>query len=783
MLKLYLKAALRNLKRERLYSFIIVGGLAVGLAGCFLLLSWARQELSYDAFHTRKKEIYRVVFDSKEGQSAGMCGALAPALLAEIPDVREAARVWTIGEWQMHHEGRNLKGKGLFVDSSFLGMFTFPVIEGEKASPLAGPHDLVLTRALADRIFGEEDPQGKTLLIDNRQGHPEVFSVVGIIEDVPRNSHIQFDFLFSYQLLKEWYRPGFSDAWSNHSFMTYVRLGPETNVRALETKITGCYRRNLPQNPRMLRLQPLSEVYLHPEFRNYLGPSGNIQHVRLFIAIAFLVLLIACANFANLKTALSSRRTKEIGVRKYLGASRAQIAVQYVVEACVHSAAALPFALLFMEAARRPFRAITGTDLALTAVDPALAVWALLIAFLTGLAAGGFPSFYLSSIRPAATMKGKVGSAGLEVHVRRAFIIGQFSLSIVIMAVTGAASRQLDFIRDKDLGYDKSNLLYTWMPGSNNEAIRNELLKYPDVAGVAASSSQLDNVGRKQKIRDWSGRGAGEDASANILEIDYGYLDTYRLKMVAGRNFSNLRPADPAESVIVNEAAVRAMNMVSPVGKTIDLVGRPQTIIGVVKDFHFATLREEIEPIAFILHPDNLTCLGIRLKSEDLPASVARVKGVMAGLLPDSVLEFHFLDERLNALYGSEDRSAMLFRSFSVISILLSCLGLFGLASFMAERRRKEIGIRKTLGASIPALVLLQLKESFFQVIAASFLACPLALFFMNSWLRNYAYRVPLNGLLIGLPGGLAMLVALATVGSQALKAARSDPKESLRHE
>jgi putative ABC transport system permease protein len=783
MLKHYLKADLRNLKRQKLYSIIIIGGLALGLACCFLLLSWARAELSYDSFHQNKAGIFRVVIGSKDGQSAGTCGALAPALKEEIPEILGIARAWTIGEWQMHHGERNLRGNGCFVDPSFLDIFSFPVIEGEKALTLNGPHDLVLTRALAGKIFGPEDPLGKMIVINNRFAKPESFSVVGVIEDVPRNSHIRFDFLFSYQLLKEWYRPGFSDTWSNHSFTAYARIRPDADVSALDGKITDCYNRHLPLNPKTLRLQPLSKIYLHPEIKNHLGPAGNIRYVRLFIAIAFLVLLIACINFANLSTALSTRHVKAIGVRKYVGASRKQIIFQYLAEACVYASAALPVALLIMEMARRPFRMITGTDLMMSAADPTLVAGALVIVLLTGLAAGSYPALYLSSLRPGAIMKGTAKSARTEVLVRRAFIIIQFSLSIVIMAATFVMSRQLDFIHKKDLGYDKENLLYTWTPGLHNEAIRNELMKNPRIVGVGASSSQLDNIGRTQKIGDWSGRGAGEEASINVLDVDYGYLDTYRMKMALGRYYSESHPADQSEAIIVNEAAVRAMKMEAPVGKTMDFSGGHRMIIGVVKDFHFTTLDEEIEPIAFVLYPQQLTCLGIRLKSEGIPASVAYVKSVLARQLPDTVLEFRFLDERLDAMYVAESRSAGLFRAFSVISIFLSCLGLFGLASFMAERRRKEIGIRKTLGATVGKLVLLQLKEIFYLVVVSNVLAWPVAIFYMNAWLRNYAFRVHIGWWVLCLPGVLAALVALATVSYQSIRAANADPKESLRYE
>ena len=783
MPKNYLKMALRNFKKQKFYSLIIIGGLAIGMACTFLILSWVQEELSYDQFHKKKNEIFRVIIDWKDGQSAGTCGALAPALKDEIPEIMNFTRVWIGGEWQIHYKENNLSENSLYADPSFFEIFSFPLIVGETNSMLMGSHDVVVTKTLAEKLFGNDDPLGKIIYINNRFNKEEAFHIAGVIGDIPQNSHIQFDFLFSYNLLREWYRPDFGEAWSNYSFATYVLLQMNSDIANINRKIIDCYNRHRPLNPQKLQLQPLSDVYLYPEIKNYLGPIGSIKYVKIFIIIALFVMLIACINFINLSTALSIRHAKEVGLRKVFGAYKKQIACQYLTEACVFALAALPIAYLLVELARQPFHNITGRDLTFSLFDPALIVGALFIVFLTGLVAGSYPAWYLSSFHPAATLKGMVKSGRTKILIRGIFIVIQFSLSIIIITTTFVISRQMKFIQKKDLGFAKENLLYTWTPGFQNEVIRNELLKNPNVIQVGASGSQLDKIAWRQKIRDWSGRQSDDEASINILEVGYHYLETYKMEMADGRYYSEKYFTDATDAIIINEAAVKAMKIESPIGITMNVFGRSQTIIGVVKNFNFASLHKEIEPLALVLYPKQLRCLGIRLKSENMAETINYIKKVMKKALPDYVLEYHFLDQQLDKLYIAENQRAELFGSFSFISIFLSCLGLFGLASFTAERRKKEFGIRRVVGASIDNLVFIQLKEIFYLVVISNMIAWPVTYFFMNEWLQNFAYRIGISWRMFFLPGGIVLLIAFATVSFQAIKAAMANPIESLRYE
>ncbi len=783
MLRNYLKISIRNFKRLKLYSLINVGGLAIGMACTFLILFWVQNQLSYDEFNKNKSEIYRVIFDLKNGQSAGICGALAPALKQEIPEIKNYVRAWIGGQWQIHYKDKKLLEKSLYVDPSFLEIFSFPLIEGDSHSALLESHNVVITKNVAKKLFGNGNPIGKVIYINNRFDKKEPFHITGVVEDVPPNSHIQFDFLFSFNLLKEWYRPTFGEAWSNYSFATYVLVQKGSNISNLTKKITECYNSHKPQNPHKLLLQPLNKVYLNAAIKNYLGPIGSIKYVRIFSTIALLILLIACLNFMNLSTAMSIKRAKEVGVRKVFGAYKKQIIYQNIIEACLYAFTALPISFVLIELFRQPFQNITGINLDINFLSPALILTTIFFVLLTGLIAGSYPAWYLSSFHPAMTLKGRLKSERWGIIVRRIFIVIQFSFSIIIISSTIIISKQMEFIQKKNLGFAKENLLYTFTPGFDNDAIRNELLKNPKIINVGASGFQINNIVWDKKIIDWFGRSSDEEVSINILEVGYHFLETYKMHMAEGRYYSTEHTTDKTDAIIVNEAAVQAMHMRAPIGKTMNLFGKSQTIIGIVKNFNFETLHSKIEPIAMVLYPKQLRCLAIRLKSGNIPETINYVKNVLAKSYPNYVFEYHFLDQKIDELYKAEDQRAELFDTFSFISIFISCLGLFGLASFTAERKTKEIGIRKVLGASANGIVGLLAGEFVKLVLLANIIAWPIAYYFMNKWLQNFTYRINLSWWMFILSGGIALIIALATVSFQAIKAATANPVESLRYE
>ncbi len=787
MFKNYIIIATRNLLRQKAYSVINIAGLATGMACTILILLWVQDELSFDQFHENKNEIHRVIFDYESGLSSGTCGALAPALKDEIPEIKNYVRMWVGGNWQIYYGDKNVRERSLYADPSIFEVFSFPLIEGNPQTALSEPHSVVLTETLANKLFGEEEPVGKMLHINNRFGAKETFHVTGVTQNIPKNSHLQFDFLFSFNLLKEWYRPDFGEAWTNHSFAAYVLVQKNSSIPAVNQKITDCYNRHKQGTPQKLKLQTLSQVYLNPDVKYDLGgPRGNIDYINIFIIIALFILLIACINFMNLATARSAKRAKEVGLRKVAGAGKVQIMSQYFGESLLIAFAALPIALILIELSRQPFNNLTGKNIALDYFDPAFIACALIIVIFTGIVSGSYPALYVSSFKPAEILKGSLISGGQGSLFRKILVVFQFSLSIFIIVATLVVSNQMDYILSKDLGFNKENLIYTLTPGFQNDAIRNEMLKNPNIVNVGASGFQqleLNFTAWSQGIQDWQGRGERETFSIGLLEVGYNYLDTYGMKMAQGRYYSREYGTDSTDAIIVNEAAVKAMNIDSPIGKTFNLFGSNQRIIGVVKDFHFTSLHSEIGPIAFVLYPGQLRCLGIRVKPENVATTLNYIKDVLARLVPDYVLEYHFLDEQLDRLYSAELRRGKIVGYFSLISIFISCLGLFGLAAFTAEQRTKEIGIRRVLGASISGIVAL-LSNSFVKwILIANIIAFPIAWFAMNKWLQNFTYHIDIGWWTFVLAGWIALVIGLLTVSLQAIRAATANPVKALRYE
>jgi putative ABC transport system permease protein len=782
MLKSHIKITLRNLKRQKAYSIINIGGLAIGMACFILILLWVQDELGFDQFHKNKNELYRVIIGTESKSGIGTCGALVPTLQAEIPEIQKSVRLWNGWPSLIHYNEKKVKKLGRFADPSVLEIFTFPLISGNPQTALKDKHSIILTESVAKMLFHKENPMGKTVHIPNRWGEKEIFTISGVIQDVPRNSHIQFDFLFSFNLLQEWYRPDFSGSWRNHSFIAYLLIDKNTHIADLNTKITACYNRHAKRR-RKLYLQPLSEIYTDPVVTNQLGPQGNMNTIHIFITIAAFVMLIACINFMNLATARSIKRARDVGLHKVIGANKRHIILHYLGEAFFLAIIALPLAILLLELVIPYFNELIDKKLALNYLDSSFLPAVLGITTITGLLAGSYPALYLSRFQPIHCLKNKALSGGRSHIFRKALVVFQFALSIAIISITIIVSQQMRFFQEKDLGFDKSNMIYTWTSGYKNDAIRNELLKNPGILNVAGSGAQLDFIGWGSSIKDWQGRNNRESVSTGILEVGYEYLNTYKLKMVDGRFYAKTFPSDKSDAIVLNEAAIKAMQMERPIGKKITLQGKTKKIIGILKDFHFQSLHSPITPIAFVIYPKKLPCLGIRIKPESRVETVTYIKTVLAKFLPDEILEYKFLDEQLEGLYTNEHNIENIFRYFSFIAVFIACLGLLGLAFFSTEQRTKEIGIRKVLGASVSDIVTLLSRDFVKLVLLANLFAWPLSWYAMNRWLQHFAYRINIDWWAFIQAGMLALVIALAMVSFQAIKVAFANPIGALRYE
>ncbi|MGD8536202.1 MAG: ABC transporter permease [Candidatus Aminicenantes bacterium] len=785
MFRNYLKIALRNIKRHKGYSFINIVGLAVGMACCILILLWVQDELSYDRFHKNADDIYRVLQDINFADHSTTWaitqGPLGPSLKEDFPEIIDATRITGRGFRLTYNEKSYDEGVSM-ADGSILKMFTFPLVKGDPATALSDPFSIVLTEELAEKYFGDDDPIGKTIKADNKWD----FQVTGVMKNVPHNSHLQFDFLIPFIFGRELNYT--VDRWGNSQFRTYVQLPKGTAAQDVILKISGyLFEKPTIEKDARLNLQPLTRIHLYSNYE-YDSAHGDIIYVTLFSIIAFFILLIACINFMNLATARSGNRAKEVGMRKVSGAHKTDIIKQFYGESMLLAFIALLLAVVLVWILLPAFNNLAAKELSLDIPgNLSILLGLLCIATLTGIIAGSYPAFFLSAFQPVMVLKG-LRLSGLKGSLfRKILVVFQFSLTILLIICTIGVYNQLNYMRNRKLGYDKEYMIYFGMRGEMREkfdSVKNELLQNPNILGVTASSN-VPTYGYtfSNSLWRWEGQNPDEETLMRAVFIDIDYFKTFGMEIAEGRSFSKEFPTDATEAIMVNEEAVKAMGMESPIGKRLSIQDENFKIIGVVKNYHFRSLQQEIDPLILLYYPQRCRVLFARLKSEQIPQTIGYIENVFKRFAPSYPFNYYFLDEALDRLYRSEQRIGTLFRYFSILAILISCLGLLGLASFMAEQRTKEIGIRKVLGATASNIVALLSKEFTKWVIVANIVAWPVAYFALNKWLQSYAYKTNVALWSFVLSGALALLIALVTVSYQSIKAALANPADSLRYE
>jgi putative ABC transport system permease protein len=785
MLKNYLKIALRNIKRHKGYSFINIAGLAIGISCCVLMLMWVQDELSYDRFHENSRELSRVLLDPMGASPTHE--AVSPPVLAakmkdEFPEVLNTARLASSGTLLFSHgEKAFYEGRGLFADQSFFEMFSFPFTRGDPAAAFPGLQSIVITEEMAKKYFGSENPIGKTITVNKKTD----FTVTGVLDNIPHNSHLQFSYVRPFILLKEY---GVDlDSWGNVSFYTYVQLGKNSSIQEVNGKLRRLIEREDPGH-NMYYLQPLTRIHLHSRFNFDIAVCGNIMYAYIFTAAAVFILFIACINFMNLATARAGTRSKEVGVRKVVGAFRTDIIKQFLLESILLSIVALVFSVFLIELLIPVFNNLSGKQLALDYPGNLIFIFALIgITLFTGLVSGSYPSLFLSSFHPAKVIRGFSGSGTKGTLLRKALVVTQFVLTVVILIGVMVIHNQLDHIRKKNLGYDKEHLVCFPLRGDTSkrfDSLKAELLKNPNITNVAATSSLPTFIGSGTSGASWEGKDPEERIQMQITWVGEDYLETFRMEMAEGRFYSKEFSTDES-AFVLNEAAVKAMRMDSPVGKRFSWGRRRGPIIGVVKNFHYKSLHSEIEPLILILvqDPRRIRFACVRVKSDDISGTIGYTEDTWNKFAPGFPFNYDFLDDRINDLYKAEQRVGTLFNYFTTLSIFIACLGLFGLSSFTAEQRTKEIGIRKVLGASIPNILLLLTREFTKLVLIASLIAWPLAYVIMNSWLENFVSRTSVKLGTLVLSAVLALGIALLTVSYQSIRAAVANPVDSLRYE
>lgn len=811
MLKNYLKIAVRNLLRQKAYTLINIGGLAIGMACCLFILLFVRDELSYDRHHQYADRIYRVGLDAVvSGQNihvAVTAAPLAATLRAEYPEVEAAARLHQVNRVLLSHAQRKFyEEKFLWADSTVFQVLTFPLLRGDEATALNGPHKIVLTESAARKYFGERDPLGEVLRVDNRDD----YLVTGVMRDQTANTQFQCDFLASLSSL-EWAQ---HSNWVSNSFFTYVRLRQDAKPEQLAGKFPALVRRDIaPQIEQGLGisydealrrgfkwgyfLEPLTQIYLHSTAMQDISPHSDARYIYILSAIALFILLLACINFMNLATARSAQRAKEVGVRRVLGSERGRLARQFLGESVLLAVLAMIAALALAQILLPWFNQLANKEITVTALNSAPVLSMLVaIALATGVLAGLYPAFALSALQPVRVLKGRFLNTASGTRLRASLVVAQFCISLVLLIGTFVVFRQLRFMQNHKLGFAQEQVLIfpaeTEAFARSFETVRSELLKNPQVVSVAAGSvipgRFLDN------LSGYRPEGAASDAFVTLwtARVTHEYLQTLQSSIVAGRNFSRAIATDAATACVINEAAALALGWTSAtaVGKQVVEIGNGEdvsdlnrTVVGVVQDFHFESLQEPIKPAIFTLNEHVLRFALVRVRPENLSETLATLQTQWQNLLPDFPSHYFFLDEDFGKLYEKERRLGRIVGSFAFLAIFIAGLGLFGLASFVAQQRTKEIAVRKVLGASAFGVMAMLSKDFLKLAVLAFVLAAPVAYFAMRLWLADFAYRTTLGAELFVAAGAFLVLVTLLTVSTQAARAALANPVESLRYE
>jgi putative ABC transport system permease protein len=786
MIKNYLKVAFRNIRRHKGFSFINIAGLAIGLACCLLITIWVLDELSYDKFHENAANLYRVEEDQHYSGRIFYVYVtpypLGPALKAEIPEIIDATRVvWPGGVLFKYEDSTFFEDNGRAVDPSFLTMFTYPLVKGDKTTALDSPFSVVLNENLAEKYFGVEDPIGKVITLNNQHE----FTVTGVLENIPHNTYLQFDFLIPYEIMKNTGQTREEDFGTN-SIYTFVQLPDGTPPEAVNQKIFGFIRTKNPESGTDLRLMPFTRLHLH-EFFGYEKGAGAIQYVYIFSVIAFIVLLIACINFMNLSTARSTNRAKEVGLRKVVGALKSHLVRQFYGESVVYAFIALIFAVGIVTLLLPAFSNLSGKELSWSVAGIETILIGLLgITLFTGLVAGSYPAMFLSAFQPARVLKRGLWSGSGGARFRRVLVVVQFALSILLIIGTAVVYQQLNYIKSIRLGWEKEHLVYIPMRADTRKsynALKQELIQSPQILNVTGTSQLPTHISSNSGGADWEGKDPEFQILIGINAVDFDFVETLKIEMADGRSFDRAYTSDLSKAWIVNEEVARLMDKDSVIGERFRHVGVEGTIIGVMKNFHYQTLRNKIEPLAIVVGQDSLNYTIIRIPPEDVSASLVLIEKTWKRVIPTYPFEYRFMDDRYDMMYRSEQRIGTLLRYFAILAVFVACLGLFGLASFMAEKRTKEIGIRKVLGASIAQVTGLMCKEFFLLVLVANVIAWPAAYFVMRKWLQSYAYRVDLGYFSFIGAMLLALFVAILSVGYQAIRAAKANPADSIRYE
>ncbi len=793
MIKNYFKTAWRKLWRQKVFSFINIMGLAVGMTACFLIYLYVHFETSYDVFNTKADRIYRVVTDIKTPSDLLQWNSTSPPVAInmqkDFPEVESAVRLSNESFLVRKGNEKFQEKNTILADSAIFKIFDLPLVYGDKNTALKEPMSIILSQTAAKKYFGNTNPVGQNVLLT---GAAINATITGVMKDIPENSQFKADMLVSMSSQKQIYGESLDSQWTDFRLTSYLLLKPGTNPKSLAAKFpafidlhTGKKLKDA-QMSLTFFLEPLRDVYLYSTRDE--SKTGNINNVYIFSIIAIFILLIACINFINLSTARSAERAKEVGIRKVVGAARFQLAKQFIGESIVISFIAFIIAVLLCSFLLPLFNQLAGKQVSTAFFYHPLYILSLcLIAIVIGVVAGFYPALVLSSFKPVSVLKGRFTTGTKGILLRKGLVVFQFTISIILIIGTVIVYTQLKYMRSQDLGFSKDQtIVIDTNLDKNKDAFKESLSAVHNVLATSFSSVVPGGGINTAYSKVQNKTGDMQTTNLDIYFVDFNYINQYKIKVIAGRNFSKEFGTDTTQAMVINESAAKLLGYSAPqqaIGRNFDQWGRKGKIIGVVKDFHYQALQEPIKPLTMRIEPGGYQLLSIKVAADNLPSTIKAIESKWNQIIPNRPFDYTFLDESFDKQYRAEDRFGNLFFNFAILAIFISCLGLLGLASYSTIQRTREIGVRKVLGASVSNIINLLSKDFLKLVLIAFVIASPVAWLFMNKWLQDFAYRTNLSWWMFVFAGMAAIVIAFGTISFQAIKAAIANPVKSLRTE
>ncbi len=778
MIKNYYKSGLKTLIRNKSFSILNILGLSVGLTVGILIFLWVVDEMSFDNFHQNHKHIYRLVHESfSMGESNHFTSCpptLGPLMKDRYPEIEKLARFRSFGTEKVVFKDKAFMERYFYyADKEILEIFSFDFVYGNVSNALDDPYGIIISLSSARKFFGDKNPMGKTIIVDDQ----DTYKIAGVFNDFPKNSNVKFDFIVPFNFLKE---IGFdAESWQSFSWQTFLLLDKSTDIELFGNKIKGVINEFVDDEKYVLKLQGLDDIHLY----NIDGSAGRIKYVRIFIIIGIVIIFLACINFMNLSIVRSIKRSREIGVRKAIGAMKYQLIVSFLSETSIMVFIALIISMSLVELLRSFFNEITGKSISLAYLNIEFVFALILIAIVTVLLSGLYPALMMSSFNPISALKGTKNARGTKGRIRKILVVIQFIITIILISGSITVYRQLKYMNEHDLGVASKNIIYVNIDDRLNaqfEAFRGELLSNPNIEGVT-KTFQMPSYNKLSSNIYWDGQEEGYNLLVNISIADHDYIKTFGLEIIEGKNFLKGSSSDSLNT-IVNEEAIKQMKLENPVGKSITLWGEGK-IIAVVKDYHFMPLTEKIQPLALKIRDGLYRLAVIRVNMDELKKTLKFIEEKYADYTASYPFDYHFMDEDFDRIYSFETRLSKILKYFTALAISIAILGLYGLSAFIAEQTTKEVGIRKTLGASIQNLLFSFVIGFCKWVLLAAIIAIPLSWYIMQNWLLNFAYRIHLSLDIFIFSGLIAIFIAAVTVSIQAYHSAIKNPLDALKHE